>query len=104
MQLSSQANQATPTPNGETAIWSTAGCNTLTNVDSISITGRRPVNTAGEPQAFMTRTYVEAMLRKEQEKASTSKSDLDLKQPYRAGIKAVNWFILNWNPNEIKPD
>lgn len=54
---------------------------TLTNADNLSTT-RQPASLAEEPIVFMTRVEVDAILRGEKEKASSTATCLNLKPPY----------------------
>lgn len=59
---------------------------TVTNGDNLSAAGRRPVSVAEEPTVFMTRSKVDAMLRRDKEKRPVSTICMYLKSPYVAKV------------------
>lgn len=104
-----QAKQAKePSPTIEPANWwSIQGVTPTTNADNLSAIGRQLVSTIEEPATFMTSAEIEIMLRKENEKASTSTVGPDLNPPYPAEILTnliqLDTLFLNFtNSTEVR--
>lgn len=74
--------------------WTYVGV-THDNADNL-FAARRPTCVAHEPTVFMTKAEVEAMLKKEKEKATAS--FIDLKPPYFAEV-IVKRYPSKYNPN-----
>lgn len=59
---------------------------TPANADNLLAASRRPLSANEEPMVFMTRSEVEAMLRREKEKAPVSSIRLNLNSPFAAEV------------------
>lgn len=95
-----QSNQAKePIPVAQSVIDDLVQGVTPANINNLFITARQLVSAIEEPVAFMTRSEIEAILRREKEKASVSSICLDVKPSYAVEFasKPSGWGILLTN-------
>lgn len=98
--MNPQINQATePTPSVELEVDdSVQNVTPITNTGNLSTVAKRPVSTMEKPTAFMTRLKVEALLKKEKEKAYVSMISLDLNPLYSVKIVMKSYLVRYMAP------
>lgn len=71
------------------------------NPDNQFATGRRTVDTGKVPIVFMTRSNVDALLRREEEKALISSTRLHLKPLYAVGV-AIKLYLVGYITPQVQ--